>query len=91
MSDPSRANSEPATRFFDNYLEIVHKHAIPAKRSHWYVKYVEAFIKAQNDRLIKLLAPLRSWERRLVTFPCCRSLCLRVAASTSGNPTRRAV
>jgi hypothetical protein len=56
MSDPSRAYSDPAARFFDNYLKLLHKHAIPAKQRSWYVKHVEAFIKAQNGRKIKALS-----------------------------------
>lgn len=56
MSDPSRANSDPAARFFDNYLKLLHKHAIPEKQRRWYVKHVEAFIKAQNGRKIKALS-----------------------------------
>lgn len=56
MSDPSRANSDPATRFFDNYLKLLHKHAILEKQRRWYVKHVEAFIKAQNGHKIKTIS-----------------------------------
>ena len=44
MSDPSRTSPDPATRFFDNYLRLLDKHAIPEKQRRWYVKHVEAFI-----------------------------------------------
>ena len=56
MSDPSRTSPDPATRFFDNYLRLLDKHAIPEKQRRWYVKHVEAFIKAQNGRKIKTLS-----------------------------------
>lgn len=56
MSDPSRANPDPASRFFANYLKLLRKHAIPEKQMRWYVKHVEGFIKAQNGRKIKTLS-----------------------------------
>lgn len=56
MSDPSRTNSDSTTRFFDNYLSLLGKHAIPLKQRRWYVRHVEAFIKAQKGRKIKTLS-----------------------------------
>jgi hypothetical protein len=56
MSDPSPPGSRAASGFFDNYLRLLEKHAIPARQRRWYVKHVEDFIKTQNGRWIKLLS-----------------------------------
>jgi integron integrase len=56
MSDPSPPGSRAASRFFDNYLRLLEKHAIPARQRRWYVKHVEDFIKTQNGRRIKSLS-----------------------------------
>lgn len=56
MSVPSRFDSDPSARFFDKYLSLLDKHAIPEKQRRWYVKHVEAFIRAQNGRKIKTLS-----------------------------------
>ncbi|MEZ5541073.1 MAG: integron integrase [Pseudomonadota bacterium] len=45
-----------AARFFDNYLECLRKASIPERQRRWYVKRIEAFIKAQNGRRIKSLS-----------------------------------
>jgi hypothetical protein len=41
---------------FDNYLECLHNASISGKQRRWYVKRVEAFIKAQKGRRIKTLS-----------------------------------
>lgn len=56
MSDPSRAFSDPASRFFDNYLKFLRKYFVPEKQRRWYVRHVEEFIRAQNGRKIKTLS-----------------------------------
>ena len=42
-------------RFYDNYLTCLHKASVPEKQRRWYVKHVEAFIKAHSGHKIKLL------------------------------------
>ncbi len=56
MSHSPFTTPDAASRFFDNYLECLHKASIPEKQRRWYVKRVEAFIKAQNGRKIKSLS-----------------------------------
>jgi len=56
MSDAPFIVPADAARFFDNYLECLHKASIPEKQRRWYVKRVEVFIKAQNGRRIKTLS-----------------------------------
>jgi len=56
MSDYPAIVPDAASRFFDNYLECLHKASIPEKQRRWYVKRVEAFIKAQNGLKIKTLS-----------------------------------
>ena len=56
MSDSPVIIPDAASRFFDNYLECLHKASLPEKQRRWYVKRVEDFIKAQNGRKIKVLA-----------------------------------
>jgi len=56
MSDSPFIVSADASRFFDNYLECLRIASIPDKQWRWYVKRVEAFIKAQNGRRIKTLS-----------------------------------
>ena len=56
MSDAPVIIPSDATRFFDDYLECLHKASIPEKQRRWYVKRVETFIKAQNGRRIKTLS-----------------------------------
>lgn len=56
MSDAPFIVPADAARFFDNYLECMHKASIPEKQRRWYVKRVEVFIKAQNGRRIKTLS-----------------------------------
>jgi len=45
-----------ASRFLSNYLNCLAKAGVPEKRRRWYVKHIEAFIKAQNGRKIKTLS-----------------------------------
>jgi hypothetical protein len=45
-----------ASRFFTNYLKCLAKAGVPDKQRRWYVKHIEAFIRAQNGRKIKSLA-----------------------------------
>jgi hypothetical protein len=47
---------DAASRFFDNYLNCLIKASNPVKQRRWYVKRVEAFIKAQNGHEIKRLS-----------------------------------
>ncbi|MFW5453642.1 integron integrase [Thioalkalivibrio sulfidiphilus] len=56
MSDPSPPNSHAASRFYANYMRLLEKHRIPEHQRRWYVRHVEAFIKAQNGRRIKSLS-----------------------------------
>ncbi len=56
MSDSPVIVPDAASRFFDNYLECLRKASIPEKQRRWYVKRVEAFIKAQNGLKIKTLS-----------------------------------
>jgi len=56
MSDSPAIVPDAASRFFDNYLECLRKASIPEKQMRWYVKRVEAFIKAQNGLKIKTLS-----------------------------------
>jgi hypothetical protein len=44
MSDPSPPGSRAASRFFDNYLRLYEKHAVPKRQLRWYVKHDQAFI-----------------------------------------------
>ncbi len=56
MSDSPAIIPDAASRFFDNYLDCLRKASIPEKQRRWYVKRVEAFIKAQNGHKIKTLS-----------------------------------
>lgn len=56
MSDSPFSVPDAAARFFDNYLECLHKASIPEKQRRWYVKRVEDFIKAHNGLKIKALS-----------------------------------
>ena len=56
MSDSPVPVPDPTTRFFDNYLTCLRKKSVPEKQWRWYVKRVEAFIKAQKGRRIKTLS-----------------------------------
>ncbi len=48
--------ADVASRFFDKYLICLAKAGVPEKCRRWYVKHIEAFIKAQNGRKIKTLS-----------------------------------
>ena len=56
MTGNARTVPDPASRFFDNYLNCLNKASIPEKQRRWHVKRLEALIKAQNGRKIKALA-----------------------------------
>lgn len=56
MPDSPILIPDAASRFFDNYLNCLIKASIPEKQRRWYVKHVEAFIKAQNGHKIKGLS-----------------------------------
>ncbi len=55
MSDSFRSVPDPVARFFDNYLICLDKASVPEKQRRWYVRRVEAFIKAHSGRKIKSL------------------------------------
>lgn len=56
MPDSPVAVPDPASRFYDNYLNCLVKASIPEKQRRWHVKRVEEFIKKQNGRKIKELS-----------------------------------
>ncbi len=55
MPKPPVRTPDAVARFYDNYLTCLHKVDIPEKQRRWYVKHVEAFIKAHSGRKIKSL------------------------------------
>jgi len=55
VSDFPGSFPDAASRFFDRYLNCLAKAAVPENRRRWYVRRVEAFIRAQNGRKIKSL------------------------------------
>ncbi len=55
MNDIPVAFPDPVSRFYDKYLKCLVKASIPERQRPWYVKHVEAFIKAQNGCKIKLI------------------------------------
>jgi hypothetical protein len=55
MSDSNPPTPDAAARIYDNYLNCLHKASIPEKQKRWYLKRVEAFIKAHSGRKIKSL------------------------------------
>lgn len=56
MTDSPRPPADAASRFFDNYLTLLDRNKVPEKQRRWYVKHIEAFIKAQNGCKIKALS-----------------------------------
>lgn len=56
MNDIPTIIPDPASHFFDNYLNCLIKASIPEKQRHWYVKRLEAFIKAHNGHKIKAVS-----------------------------------
>lgn len=56
MPDSPGPHADAASRFFDNYLTLLARNKVPEKQRRWYVKHIEAFIKAQNGRKIKALS-----------------------------------
>ena len=56
MSDSFRSVPDPVARFFDNYLICLDKASVPEKQRRWYVRRIEAFIKAHSGRKIKSLS-----------------------------------
>ncbi len=56
MSGSSRPKAGAAARFFHEYLSCLEKHSIPEEHRRWYVRRLEAIIKAQRGRKIKSLS-----------------------------------
>ena len=56
MSDSPIPAPGAVTRFYDNYLKCLDKASIPENQRRWYVKHIEAFIKAHSGHKIKSLA-----------------------------------
>ena len=48
--------SDAISRFYTNYINCLVKSGVPKKSLRWYVRHVEAFIKAQKGRKIKTLS-----------------------------------
>jgi len=53
MFDSNPPAPDAIARFYDNYLNCLHKASIPEKQRRWYVKRIEAFIKTHSGRKIK--------------------------------------
>lgn len=56
MSDSNLPAADAIARFYDNYLNCLHKASIPEKQRRWYVKRIEAFIKTHSGGKIKSLS-----------------------------------
>jgi hypothetical protein len=56
MNDIPTTVPDPASRYFDNYLNCQINASIPEKQRRWYDKRLEKFIKARNGRKIKVLS-----------------------------------
>ncbi len=56
MSKSAPPSNSASDRFFDKYLICLSKANINSKQRQWYVKHLEAFIKAQNGVKIKSLS-----------------------------------
>ena len=56
MFDSNPPAPDAIARFYDNYLNCLHKASIPEKQRRWYVKRIEAFIKTHSGRKIKSLS-----------------------------------
>ena len=56
MNDIPTIVPDPASRYFDNYLNCQINASIPEKQRSWYDKRLEKFIKARNGRKIKDLS-----------------------------------
>ncbi len=74
MSDPSPPYSHAASRFYANYLRLLEKNGIPERQRRWYVRHIEAFIKAQKRRRINH-KPAAPQSHQSLAFPV--ALCLR--------------
>ncbi|MEW8659057.1 MAG: hypothetical protein AB2603_12095 [Candidatus Thiodiazotropha endolucinida] len=59
MTGNARIVPDPASRFYDKYLNRLIKTSKPEKQRRWYVKRLEDFIKAQNGHKIKALSVLK--------------------------------
>jgi hypothetical protein len=55
MSESLTHTPDAVARFYDNYVTCLDKASVPEKQRRWYVKHVEAFIKAHSGRKIKSL------------------------------------
>ena len=58
MTGNDRIVPDPASRFYDKYLNCPIKASIPEKQRRWSIKRLEDFIKAQNGLKIKGLSAL---------------------------------
>jgi len=54
--DSNSPAPDSVARFYDNYLNCLHKASIPEKQRRWYVKLIEAFIKTHSGGKIKSLS-----------------------------------
>ncbi len=106
MSDSLRPQTNAASRFFDNYLTLLDRNKVPEKQQRWYVKHVEAFIKAQNGRKIKALPGVEvsaylgmlgrqnrftGWLAIRSTYPCYPDSLLRPSGDVRLSGCRLAV
>ena len=56
MPDSHVGVSDAASRFFDNFLNCLARASVPEKQRRWYIKHIEAFIKAHDGHKIKSLS-----------------------------------
>ncbi len=56
MFDSNPPAPDAIARFYDNYLNCLHKASIPEKQRRWYVKRIEEFIKTHSGCKIKSLS-----------------------------------
>ncbi len=56
MSMPSDKTDDSESRFFHNYILCLNRASIPEKAKRWYVKRIEQFIKAHEDRKLRSLS-----------------------------------
>ena len=56
MSNSIDDSSDAVSRFYGKYINCLIKSGVPGKSHRWYVRHVEAFIKAQKGHKIKSLS-----------------------------------
>lgn len=56
MHNTPDKTTDAVSVFYTNYINCLVKSGVPKKSLRWYVRHVEAFIKAQNGRKIKTLS-----------------------------------